>query len=291
MRQASTVAVALAAMAVLAPPTRAASPELPHSADAQCIGGANESSQGTNSRSDGPPPSETVALRADQEQLTWTFDASRETVVLPVVIEATPPLTGTPADEIQVTPAAIVLTRSDRSEVFPKNATHTPPKVSRHGERITFDVCVDPSGAVAGNYTGTVFVDGPANVSGTHLEISVSTRSKDLLIIGSLIAGVAVIGVLTLKGVSDYRKEIDGTERDFRWREALLYIWSPTEGRLFTSLFGVVTASLVVFGLYNSDHTWGDDWYSDIVALAGASITAVGAQGVLDGLRGTLTAK
>jgi hypothetical protein len=276
---------ALAVLAFAAPALAAT--EEPAEASSQCT--EAQPPPAPTLRSAGVVPPEKVVLRAEPQQLSWTFHAKRDEVALPVVIEATPPLTGTAVSAIQITPDAVALIRADRSETLPKKATHTPPKISRHGERITFDICVDPDGARAGKYTGVFFVDGPRNVSGAKLELVVTTRSQWWLMIGSLIALFAVVAVLTLKGVADYKKEISGTTKQFRWPEALRYIWSPAEGRLFTSLVGIVTATLVGFGLYNSDPTWGDDWYADIVTLAGAAITAVGAQGILDGLRGTVT--
>lgn len=281
------VAAILAAVAVAVAASARAAAAGPIAAGSECAG-TDGGTLRSGSRSDGVRSEEKVVLRADPQQLTWTFDANRGMIALPVVVEATPPLTGSAASDIQITPAATLM-RDDRSRVFPRKATHTSPKISRHGERITFSICIDPAGAHPGRYTAAFFVDGAENVSGTTLEISVTTRSKEWFITGSLVALLAVIGVLTMKGVSDYRKELSGTGRKFRWREAVWYIWNPAEGRLLTSLVGVVTAALVAFGLYNSDRTWGDDWYTDIVALVGAAFTAVGAQGVLDGIRGTVT--
>jgi hypothetical protein len=239
-------------------------------------------------RSAGARPAQKVVLTADPDQLTWKFDARRDPVTLNVVIEATPPLTGTSASSIQITPDAATLARDDRSEFFPNKATHGRPRISRNGERITLSICLDPSGAQPGRYTTAFYVDGPKGVAGTKLEVAATTRSKDWLVAGFIIAFVAVIGVLSLKGVGDYRKDIDGKSKPFKLGEAFFYIWRPQGGRLFTSIVGIVTAGVVASGLYNSDPTWGDDWYQDIVALCGAALAAVGAQGILDGILGAV---
>jgi hypothetical protein len=140
-------------------------------------------------------------------------------------------------------------------------------------------------------YTGFVKVGGEgATMVPTSITVVATARSFYWFVPGAFAMLAAVLIVLTLKGVADYQREIKGTREPFDRGKALTYIWQWDEGRLITSLIGVATATFVGFGIYNRDTTWGDDTYQDSVALITAAITAVGAQSILDGLRGGSTA-
>jgi len=165
--------------------------------------------------------------------------------------------------------------------------THTTPTITGDGSTIFFDLCLDSHNVQAGKYTGFVKVGGrAATVAPTTISVVATARSFYWFIPGAFAMLAAVLIVLTLKGVADYQRELKGSGQEFNPRTALTYIWQWKEGRLITSLVGVGTATFVGFGIYNTDTTWGDDSYQDSVALVSAAIAAVGAQGILDGLRG-----
>jgi hypothetical protein len=222
------------------------------------------------------------------KKLTFRFDADRGEATRDVTIKATPPLTGTRAGEIEITASPLV--REDQHATF-RRPKFTMPRISRDGERITFTVCADPSGIQAGSYSGSLFVDGPANVTGASIDISATARSLEFFLGGLVLALLAAAAGLTLKGVADYRKELDGTNKRFKWPKALSYVWTLQELRLIFSLAGIVIAGIAAATVYNKNLTWGADWFVDGLALASAAIAAVGTQGVLDGLRGAATSK
>jgi hypothetical protein len=254
------------------------------SASAACPDG-DTAQEGAIPRTAGAVPEEKIVLTPDRQELTWTFGASREAISLPVLIHASPQL---PSDaQIDVSPARIRLVRDDDSEVFPNTVTHTEPAISRNGDRITFDVCIDPEGVRPGKYAGKFFVDGPPEVTAATISIAVTARSLSWLVVGILAALAAVCGVLTLKGVADYKKELKDAKppKAFEWRSALKYIWRLEDGRVLSSLVGVGTAAFVAVKLYHGDAAFGDDWFTDVITLASAAIAAVGAQSVLDGFR------
>jgi hypothetical protein len=238
-------------------------------------------------RSLGTFPAEKVVLTPDRQELTWTFGANRESVSLPVLIHARPALTGTAPTSVDVSPTRVRLVRDDESQILPNAVTHTPPEISRNGDRITFEVCIDPEGVRPGKYSGKLFVDGPREVTGATVSLVVTARSLSWLIVGVLAAVFAVAGVLTLKGIADYRRELRDAPppNDFKYRDGIKYMWSVRDGRVFTSLVGIGTAAFVAFQLYHRDKAFGDDWFTDIITLASAAIAAVGAQSVLDGFR------
>jgi hypothetical protein len=232
-------------------------------------------------------PSKTVVLTPAIKDIKWAFDASRGAVAVPIVIGASPPLTGLAPAEIEVLPSSLV--RADNHARFPKVPSFSEPQISGNGEQITFELCLDPTSVQAGSYAGSVFVDvGRANVAGTTIAVHVTARSPGWFALGFVFMLVAIAVVLTLKGVADYRRSIEGTSTTFNLGNALGYIWSPQDLRVVTSLVGIGAAIFVGLRIYNTDHTWGDDAYQDSVALVAAAIAAVGAQGIFDGLLGAL---
>jgi hypothetical protein len=254
------------------------------SASAACPGGGAPQ-DGAIPRTGAAMPEPKIVLTPDRQELTWAFGASREAISLPVLIHASPRL---PSEaQIAVSPARIRLLRDDDSEIFPNTVTHTEPAISRNGDRITFDVCIDPDGVRPGKYAGQLFVDGPPEVTAATISIVVTARSLSWLVVGILAALAAVCGVLTLKGVADYKKELKDAKppKAFEWRQALKYIWRLEDGRVLSSLVGVGTAAFVAVKLYHGDEAFGDDWFTDVITLASAAIAAVGAQSVLDGFR------
>lgn len=241
------------------------------------------------SRARGALPMAKVVLTPKSQEVTWAFDASRGRVPVPIVITASPPLTGLPPAGIEVITTPLL--RADNHEQLPNKATSST-RISRNGERLFIEICVDPRGATAGRYAGSVFVGtGRPNVAGTSVDLVVTTRSPGYFGLGMFFMLVAIVVVLTLKGIADYRRAIAGTQTDgqpteFRWRQAAFYIWSRDELRFISSLIGVGTAIFVGFRIYNTDRVWGDDAYQDSVALIAAAIAAVGAQGIFDGFLG-----
>ena len=233
----------------------------------------------------GTTPSRTVALTPESQSITFKFDAERGLLRLPVAITADPPLTGIDPSELYVSTRQ--LEREDHHTTFPNQLTHTTPTITGDGSTIFFDLCLDSHNVQAGKYTGFVKVGGrAATVTPTTISVVATARSFYWFIPGAFAMLAAVLIVLTLKGVADYQRELKGSGQEFNPRTALTYIWQWKEGRLITSLVGVGTATFVGFGIYNTDTTWGDDSYQDSVALVSAAIAAVGAQGILDGLRG-----
>ena len=237
----------------------------------------------------GTAPTKKVVLTPEAETITFKFDADRRLLRLPVAITADPPLTGIDPAELYVSTRQ--LEREDHHTTFPKALTHTTPSVNPDGSTILFDVCLDSHDVRAGKYTGFVKVGGEATtVAPTSISVVATARSFYWFVPGSFAMLAAVLIVLTLKGVADYQREIKGTGKPFDRRKAMTYIWQWEEGRVITSLVGVATATFVGFGIYNTDTTWGDDTYQDSVALVTAAIAAVGAQSILDGLRGASSA-
>lgn len=237
----------------------------------------------------GPTPAKPVALTPESQSITFKFDAHRGLLRLPVAITADPSLTGIDPSELYVSTRQ--LEREDHHTTFPNQLTHTTPTITGDGSTILFDLCLDSHGVQAGKYTGFVKVGGrAATVAPTTISVVATARSFYWFIPGAFAMLAAVLIVLTLKGVADYQRELKGSSQKFEPRTALTYIWQWKEGRLITSLVGVGTATFVGFGIYNTDTTWGDDSYQDSVALVSAAIAAVGAQGILDGLRGGSTA-
>jgi len=242
------------------------------------------------SRAQGKVPTARVVLRPTLQEVTWAFDASRSAVGVPIVITATPPLTGVSATAIEILPSPLL--RTDNHQRFPNDLTHTAPTISRNGEQISFEICLDPNGITAGRYAGSLFVSaGPPNAIGTTVHLVVTARSPGWFGLGLLAMLAAIAVALTLKGVSDYTRSIEGTKKNgadtpFVPLEALTYIWRWGELRLISSAAGVLTALFVGFRVYNADRIWGDDAYQDSVALVAAAIAAVGAQGIFDGFLG-----
>lgn len=241
-------------------------------------------------RAKGKRPVKTVVLTPadDSKKLTWRFDADRGEKSWDVVIIAKPPLTGIKSSEIEVRSRQLV--REDQHASFPR-PTITPPQVSRDGERITFTVCANPEGIQAGAYSGSLLVDGPEEVTGTTIDIAVTARSSGWFSIGLGIAALAVLGGLTLKSVADFQRDRKGTSQEWDLKKAVLYIWRAEDGRVLTTIGGIVAAGVSVLLIYNKDTTWGDDYFVDLLAVAQAAIAAVGAQGILDGLRGSVSEK
>lgn len=238
------------------------------------------------SRARGRIPEGKIVLTPVSKEITWAFDGDRNRIALPVVITASPRLTGVNPAAIQVETQSLL--RTDNHRLFPNGVAFSQPRISRNGERITFEVCLDAEHATAGKYVGTVFVSGgPVNVAGTTFDLVVTTRSPTWFGLGLVLMFGAIVVVLTLKGVSDYQRSIDGTTKSFEWRAAFTYIWQWDGGRLVSSIVGLGTALIVGLRVYNTDRVWGDDAYQDSVALIVAAITAVGAQGVFDGFIGT----
>jgi len=241
------------------------------------------------SRSDGSAPAGTVTLTSNQKKLTFKFDADRGEATRDVTIRAQPALTGTAATEIEITTSPLV--RDDQHATFSRPKV-TPPTISRDGERITFTVCASARGAQAGSYSGSLLVEGPTNVAGTTVDITATTRSRNFFFGGLIVAVIAAAVGLTLKGIADYRREITGKKDEagkpvtFDWPDAVGYIWAPKEFRVGFSIIGILIAAVAAATVYNKTPTWGSDWFADGVSLAATAIAAVGAQGVLDGLRG-----
>jgi hypothetical protein len=233
----------------------------------------------------GTAPAQPAVLTPESQVITFKFDADRRMLRLPVAISADPALTGVDPSELYVSTRQ--LEREDHHRTFPSRLTHTTPSITGDGSTILFDLCLDSSGVEAGKYTGFVKVGGrSATVAPTTISVVATARSFYWFVPGAFAMLVAVLIVLTLKGVADYQRELKDSGNEFNRRKALTYIWQWEEGRLITSLVGVVIAVSVGFGIYNTDTTWGDDTYQDSVALVTAAITAVGAQSILDGLRG-----
>lgn len=227
----------------------------------------------------------------ESKSLKWEFDGDRAETYWDVVIQASPPLVGIDPAEIDVTPGRMV--RDDNHTAFRRTLTFTPPKISSNGKRITFRLCADPHEIEAGTYRTTVSVDGPGTISGTSLNVSVTARDAWWFLGSLMIVALVILAGLELKSVADYQRAIKGTKTatgqapSFTKRDALLYIWRFQELRLVSTLVGIGSAFITVTVLYNNDHTWGEDVFKSILAAAQAAFVAVGAQGVLDGLRGT----
>jgi hypothetical protein len=261
-------------------------------ASKNCAAGQTSSGSATQTPSPttGQASKSALVPTPESKSLKWEFDGDRDETYWDVVIQANPPLSGIDPSEIDVTPGRMV--RDDDHTAFKRPLLFTPPKISSNGKRVTFRLCADPRGIEAGTYKATVSVDGPGTVTGTTLDVSVTARSK-WWFVGSLviILGVVFVG-LELKSIADYQRDIKGKKTPhgepvkFKARDAVRYIWSWDELRVVTALIGIVTALISVTVLYNKDHTWGADWFTSILAGAQAAFVAVGAQGVLDGLRG-----
>jgi hypothetical protein len=226
----------------------------------------------------------------ESQALKWEFDGDRNETYWDIVLQASPPLAGIDPAEIDVTPGRMA--REDNHTAFRRPLTFTPPKISSNGKRVTFRICADPHGIEAGTYKATVNVDGPGTITGVSLDVSVTARDAIWFVWSLAIVAVVVALGIELKSVADYQRAIRGTKTSagkatpFNWRDALLYIWRLQDLRFASTLVGIGSAFITVAVLYNKDHTWGEDVFKSVFAAAQAAIVAVGAQGVLDGLRG-----
>jgi hypothetical protein len=254
------------------------------------LGQSSSGSSQTPSPQTGEASKSSLVPNTNSKSLKWTFDGDRDETYWDVVIQANPPLTGIDPSEIDITPSRMV--RSDNHTAFKRPLIFTAPKISSNGKRITFRLCADPHGIEAGTYKATVDVDGPGTITGTSLDVSVTARDLKWFGLSLIIIAVVVAAGLELKSIADYQRDIKGRKDNngnpvkFKLKDALFYIWSWDQLRVLTSVAGIVSAFIAVAVLYNKDHTWGEDVFKSIFAGAQAAFVAVGAQGVLDGLRG-----
>lgn len=142
------------------------------------------------------------------------------------------------------------------------------PRVYAGGERISFQTCVNASGAKPGSYTGQVLVAGPSGLVGTTVGVTANAKSLPKFLVITGLALLLAFGLLLVRAANEKKGKGDLfpaipprlSEGNF---------WGPTVIGLGASLAAMISA-------YTKDPAWGADSWASFIALFGAAFGATG---------------
>ncbi len=236
--------------------------------------------QGGNAQ--GPPavkrvrPKVVLQPDATSQTRTINFGEDRDPEAVTFGVDSDRRLEPDVVQRLSLTPETFIRTGNEAAEsvTFPEpEVSELDRKQNRRG--IRFTVCLNPAADLpAGQYAGSVLVEGPPGVEGTVVTIAANAKDRDLFVGGLIITLILALLVLLYQGAAGRRRTstepwgpaFRATGKDLGW-------FAPT-------LFALGAAGGTLFGLYTDDPAWGADGLSSVASLIGAGLAAVGAKAI-----------
>ncbi len=221
-----------------------------------------------------PPVTLTPTAQSAQKQLNFGTDRNPK-LIRDIRLTANRPL---PED---VTPAQInfeaLISRSSdtlESTDFP-DPTFTQPRISADRKALSFSVCLDPHGIAAGKYVGTITASGPAGLSATSVNLTVTAKNGSLFKEGIVAAIVLCFVLLLFKDAvawfkqpgDSWLKALKEPLKDMRW-------WAATA-------IGLGAAFGTLYAGYANDPAWGANGLGAVIALVGSAVAGIGGKSIV----------
>lgn len=210
------------------------------------------------------------------------FGTSRATkVVKRFVVTADKPLPDSLMPQ-QLNFDALVSRAGDtlESSDFP-DPTFSEPRISQDRQSITFNICLSPGSAPPGKYVGAVTISGPPGLGATSVSLTVNAKVDTLFYLGSALSLAAAFLLLVLKDAAAFRSAAadpkPNWDRSFRHPLTDPIWWA-------TTLFALAAAFGTLYAVYANNPAWGSGGFSDIAALIGAALAAIGGQTIISTL-------
>jgi hypothetical protein len=215
---------------------------------------------------DGPRIAHPVTLSLEsQSDQVLSFGENRGTKVDYVTLKSSPPLPKSVRPG-QIELDSLVPMKRIGAENLESTRLRFPrfiqPRISAHGERISFGVCVNAASGEPGTYTGQVEVNGPAGLGPFQLTQTAQLKAK---IIGGF--GAFFVLALLIASIFVWRKIGDET--------------AATGGRklraqLAVAAISVAAAGYAMWKVYDETPDWGADWFASLAALVATAFAAGG---------------
>ncbi|MBJ7347407.1 MAG: hypothetical protein JHC87_02415 [Thermoleophilaceae bacterium] len=196
-----------------------------------------------------------------QEQVVFNFGTDRQLQAVTLVFFADKPLP-TSVKPANLEMIADPMFRSDErleSERFPR-PTFSQPRIQNNRSRVEVDVCLNPAEVKPGKYTTTITLGGPVGINSATVALTANLKAGlSFWIMWAIVIALSLAILVFQESQADVsgRKRYD---RVFKWTTGV-------------SLVGV---AIVIWGIWDSDPTWGANTIAALVALGGAAFASIG---------------
>ncbi|HEY5053950.1 MAG TPA: hypothetical protein VII45_11135 [Solirubrobacterales bacterium] len=221
-----------------------------------------------------PPIALTPTTQSAQRQVNFGADRDQK-LIRDLTVSTNKPLPPSlTADQLNFEALLSRSGESLESTDFP-DPGFTEPKISPDRKSIEFSVCLDPDGISPGKYVGAITVAGPAGLSATSINVTVTAKEEGLFWVGLSVSLAVAFCLLVLK---DAATAFDAQGK--KWGKALLVPLKDLRwwGATFVTLGAAFGA---LYAIYNNDPTWGATGFASISALVGSAFAAIGGHSIV----------
>ena len=249
-------------------------------------GAANDCSRQLNDGKSGASLSSpiTLAPAPSSAQRIVNFGTSRAIKVIKKLVFTTDKPLPNSLDPGQLNLDTLISRAGDTLEStdFPDPA-FSEPRISQDRQSITFNVCLDPGPIPPGKYVGAVTLSGPPGLGAASVSLTINAKVDTAFYIGSLISLIAALLLLVLKDAAAFKGRPPQGQNPTNWVESFLH---PIKDPVWwaTTIVALGTAFGALYAIYANNPAWGSGGFSDIAALIGAALAAIGGHTIITAL-------